>query len=159
MGWGNVMSLSDLASIGTLASSVAVFVSLIYLGLAMRQNAKHTRALIHQGRIERIMDSQLRAAEPALAAAIIAGNGGEPTPDAILRHQFNIYCWAVFMSMEDTFAQHAEGLIGDEQFKHLRRGLAGAMSQPGVRAFFCARADGSPFGALVDEVSASLLEA
>ncbi len=150
------MSLSDLASIGTLASSVAVLVSLIYLGLQMRQNAKHTRALIHQARIDRIVGNQLRAAEPGLAAVIIAGNGGEPTPEAILQRQFDYYCWSVFMSMEDTFAQHEDGLIGKAQFNDLRRGLAGTLSQPGLRAFFLAHAptDGSRFGAFVREILA-----
>jgi hypothetical protein len=150
------VSLADLASIGTLASSVAVFVSLIYLTLQMRQNTKHTKALIHQGRIERIVDMQLRAAEPSLAAAIIAGSGGEPTPDAVRQRQFNQYCWAVFMSMEDTFDQRADGLIGPDQFGDLRRGLVDVLSEPGIRAFFDARADGSPFARFVGEVIATL---
>jgi hypothetical protein len=148
------MSLSDLASLGTLASSVAVFLSLIYLGLQMRQNTKHTKALIHQGRIARVVDLQLRAAEPGLAAAIITGNGGAPTPEAILKQQFNQHCWATFMSMEDTFAQSAEGLVGPEQFEGLRRGLVGAMAEPGARAFFLAHADGSAFGRFIRESAA-----
>ena len=48
------MSLSDLAAIGSLISGVAVLISLIYLARQMRQNTKHTRALIQQGRVERI---------------------------------------------------------------------------------------------------------
>ena len=44
------MSLSDLASIGSLVSGVAVLVSLIYLSQQTRQNTKHSRALIQQGR-------------------------------------------------------------------------------------------------------------
>jgi hypothetical protein len=148
------VSLSDLASIGTLASSFAVLVSLIYLGLQIRQNAKHTKALIHQGRVARVADIQMRGTEPTVAAAIITGNGGEPTAEAVLRHQFNQYCWAVFMSMEDTFAQHAEGLLGPDQFEGLRRGLAGAASERGMRDFFLARVDGSPFGKFVGEVIA-----
>jgi hypothetical protein len=89
------MSLSDLASIGTLVSSVAVFVSLIYLGLQMRQNAKHTRALIHQARIDRVVGSQLRSTEPNLAASEAYDSGfaalvsetmaNKPSPVASLR--------------------------------------------------------------------------
>jgi hypothetical protein len=151
------MSLSDLASIGTLASSVAVFASLIYLSLQMRQNAKHTKALIHQGRVGRIVDAQLRAAaEPTLSAAILAGNGREATQEAVRAHQFDQYCWSVFMGMEDTFAQRADGLIGPDQFEQLRRGLLGVMSEPGSRAFFRARIDGSPFGRFVGGIIAGL---
>jgi len=153
------MSLVDLASLGTLASSVAVFVSLIYLAMQMRQNAKHTMALIHQGRVARIVDLQLRAADPAMAAAIIAGNGRAPTPEAVLEHQFAQHCWATFMSMEDTFAQRAEGLVGPEQFEGLRRGLVAVISEPGMQAFFLARADGSPFGQFIRENLARLSHA
>jgi hypothetical protein len=44
------MSLSDLASISNLVSSVAVLASLVYLAQQIRQNTKHTRTLIQQGR-------------------------------------------------------------------------------------------------------------
>jgi hypothetical protein len=44
------MNLSDLAAIGSLVSGIAVLVSLVYLAQQTRQNSKHTRALIQQGR-------------------------------------------------------------------------------------------------------------
>jgi len=44
------MSLSDLAAIGSLISGVAVLISLIYLSQQIRQNTKHSRAIIQQGR-------------------------------------------------------------------------------------------------------------
>jgi hypothetical protein len=155
---GDILGLSDLASVGTLLSSIAVLVSLVYLGLQMRQNAKHTRALIHQGRAQRIIDIQLGFADPAMAAAIIQGNGGEPTPDAVRKVQFDYFCWATIISMEDSFQQRSDGLLSDDQFDGLRRGLVGAMSSPGVRAFWQAtRAeDGSRFAAFVNDIIASL---
>src|SRR5262249_49939347 len=145
---------SDLASIGTLASSIAVFVSLIYVGLQMRQNAKHTRALIHQGRVARIVDFQLRCAEPSLSAAIVAGNGLEATQTTVREQQFHWFCLALFMSMEDTFDQNTEGLIGQKQFADLKRGLSGSISEPGLRAFFQSRVDDSPFGRYIGEIIA-----
>jgi hypothetical protein len=48
------MTLSDLASIGSLVSGTPVTASLIYLALQTHQDAKHTKALIHQGRAARI---------------------------------------------------------------------------------------------------------
>ena len=65
------MTLSDLAAIGSLASGVAVLVSLIYLGLQVHQSAKHTRALILQGRAERIVTHHLTIANSDLVAAWI----------------------------------------------------------------------------------------
>jgi hypothetical protein len=40
------MSLSDLASIGSFVSGAAVLVSLVYLRLQIRQNTRHSQALI-----------------------------------------------------------------------------------------------------------------
>ena len=49
--WRSVrMSLTDLASIGSLISSVAVLISLIYLALQVRQAEKNQQASIRQGR-------------------------------------------------------------------------------------------------------------
>jgi hypothetical protein len=49
------MTLSDISSIVGMISGLAVLASLIYLAQQNRQNVKHTRALIQQGRVERIV--------------------------------------------------------------------------------------------------------
>jgi hypothetical protein len=147
-----------LASIGTVVSSAAVLISVAYLGLQLRQNVRHTRALIHQGRVSLIVDLQMKYAEPTMAAAILKGNGEEPTPDAVQRMQFDLYCWSMLMSMEDTFAQHSDGLLSDVQFDGLRRGLRGAVSEPGVRTRwqYVLASDRSNFATYVREMIAGL---
>ena len=68
------MSLSDLASIGSLVSGIAVLVSLVYISQQTKQNSKHTRALIHQGRIGQTSNYlALFAADASLAE--VAGRG------------------------------------------------------------------------------------
>ena len=42
------MNLSDLSSIASLVSGIAVVVSLVYLAQQIRQNTKHSQALIQQ---------------------------------------------------------------------------------------------------------------
>jgi hypothetical protein len=44
-----MMTLSDLASIGSLVSGVAVLVSLVYLSSQVRQTEKNQRALMESG--------------------------------------------------------------------------------------------------------------
>jgi hypothetical protein len=60
-----MMKLSDLASIGSLISSAAVLISLVYLALQIRQAERNQRALIHQGRASRMI---------ALTASLIRGS-------------------------------------------------------------------------------------
>ena len=86
------MSLSDLASLGSFASGVAVTVSLIYLIIQTRQNVRHTRALIQQGATARTTQIALSQTDAANAAAFLAANGVDPTQEAIRRMQFAMMC-------------------------------------------------------------------
>lgn len=130
------MSLIDLASLGSFVSGIAVLISLIYLALQISQNAKHTRALIQQGRITGIIDQYLAMAATDLAAAYIVGNGGSATPEEIKRRQFFLECTTFQVRFDDTFTQHQEGLVNDDQFNRSCRHMVGVLREPGVRKFF-----------------------
>jgi len=133
------MSLSDLASIGNLVSGIAVLVSLIYLGLQVHQSAKHTQALILQGRAERIVNHHLTIANSDLVAAWIVENGGTATPEGIRRRQFLLQGMAYDFSWEDTFGQYEAGLLGIEQFADFRAHLAIILKDRGLRSYFSNR--------------------
>ena len=59
------MTLSDLASIGSLVSAAAVLVSLIYLGLQVNQAARNQRAAMVNGISARTSDQLLRVIRSA----------------------------------------------------------------------------------------------
>ncbi len=63
------MTLSDIASIGSLISGVAVLVSLAYLALQVRQTERNQRASIHQGASERSANLVLALSSPDHAAS------------------------------------------------------------------------------------------
>jgi hypothetical protein len=128
------MSLSDLASIGSLASGVAVLVSLIYLGLQTHQNAKHSRALIQQGRAGRIADTSLRVAELRDADGLDTcfRGGRDVTPKDLAR--FLNTCRAIFVSAEDSFLQHEQGLLDGVAFESFETSLRAGMDSPGIAA-------------------------
>jgi hypothetical protein len=71
------MSLSDLASIGSFVSAVAVVVTLAFLTLQMRQTNRNQRALMQQGRSARVADSVLKTAEPAMSERHTRGAAGD----------------------------------------------------------------------------------
>jgi hypothetical protein len=58
------MSLADLAS---LASSVAVVVSLLFLGLQIRQTNRNQRSLMQQGRSARNVELLSRLSDPRVS--------------------------------------------------------------------------------------------
>lgn len=131
------MSLADLAIIASIVSSLAVAASLVYLGLQTHQNIKHTRALIEQARINRIIAQYLAMADESVVAAHIAGNGGAVTPEEIKRRQFWLECSAQRFSWQDAFFQKTQGLISDETFAASRAFFVERLKQePGLCAYF-----------------------
>lgn len=133
------MSLSDFASIASIISSVAVAASLLYLGLQAHQNAKHTRALIQAGRIDRLMNQMIGFSDADKCAAYLVGNGQEPTQSAIKERQFMMQCLGQAATMLDVLTQHNDGLLGDEQFNGVCATYRVWLREPGFRQQMLAR--------------------
>ena len=133
------MTLADLSSLGSLVSALAVAGSLIYLGLQTHQAAKHTRALILQGRVERVVNHHLAMAASDLVSAWIVENGDAPTAENIRRRQFWLQGMAYDLSWEDTFAQYDSGLLSAEQFADFRAHIATFLKAPALHRYFSNR--------------------
>jgi hypothetical protein len=128
--------LSDLASIATAISGLAVTASLIYVGIQTRQNVRHTRALIHQGTAARTTNILLGFTNTETVTAWIEGNGGTATPELIRQMQFYYQCGIAMIAMEDYFSQHEDGLLSDEQFSRGRATFRERLREPGLRAYW-----------------------
>ena len=128
------MTLSDLASIGSLISGVAVLASLIYLAQQTRQNVRHSRALIQQGRAARISDTALRLAELRESDAIDRCFEGSPEVSAKDLARFLFLCRAIFVSAEDSYFQHQQGLLDDMAFESFESSVKSGMGAGGVAA-------------------------
>ena len=111
----------------------AVAASLFYLGLQAHQNAKHARALIQAGRVDRLMNQMIGFSDADKCAAYLAGNGLEPTQDAVKKRQFMMQCLAQVATMLDVFTQHSSGLLSDEQFKGVCGTYRVWLREPGFR--------------------------
>lgn len=128
------MSLSDLASIGSFISGAAVLVSLVYLSLQIRQNSRHSQALIQQGRAARVAETALRFAELRNSDGLDKCFNGDPDVSAKDLARFLYICRAAFVSAEDSFFQHREGLLGGLAFGSYEAGLKTGLGAPGLGA-------------------------
>jgi hypothetical protein len=157
------MSLSDLASIGSLVSGVAVFGSLVLLFFQLRQlnqqvrlAEKNQQAAVRQGRITRSVDIQLARSDPSRADAYRRGlqNPGEITETELT--QFLAICRASFYHTEDAFYQHEEGLLNEDAFATALAGVRAVAGYPGWRTAWKAsrRAHAGRFGDFMDSVFA-----
>jgi len=128
------MSLSDLASIGSFVSGVAVLISLIYLALQVRQAERNQRAILQQGRAARAVDTLLRIAEPDVIDAYFRGSDGDDSITETEFRQFYFLFQASMTGFEDTYFQHRNGMLADEAFESTAATLKFSFGRPGNRA-------------------------
>src|SRR5579859_3500965 len=110
------MTLSNLASIGSLVSGVAVLISLIYLAQQIRQSAQNQRAAVHQGRSVAISDLLIRIAEPSLARTFSRAALGDREIPVEEFYQYLNLLGALLIGWEDHFAQHQSDMLSDDRF-------------------------------------------
>jgi hypothetical protein len=101
------MSLAELAS---LASSVAVVVSLVFLGLQIRQSNRNQRSLMQQGRSARNVELLSRLSDPRVSDVISRSANGETLSDQDCFVLYG-YLTSVFWSYEDCFFQFHLGML------------------------------------------------
>jgi hypothetical protein len=128
------MSLSDLASLGSFVSGLAVLVSLIYLALQVRQTKRNQQIAIRHSRATRVVELHLALADLAVADAWLHGSASprDITPTEV--SQFTNLCRALFFHFEDSFYQREEGLLNDDAFETVVAGARLSARSPGFRA-------------------------
>ena len=146
------MSLSDLASLGSFVSGVAVLISLVYLALQVRQAERNQRGLMQQGRAERQADHALRLAEPGLAEVYFKGVMQPEDLSAAEADRFFSICRASFLSAEDSVLQHKAGLLDEAAYRTFLAGWSFVAALPGVCAAWriTSQLYGSEFASVMD---------
>src|ERR1700733_2700237 len=127
------MTLSDVASIGSLISGSAVLVSLVYLSLQVRQTDRNQQATIRQGRINRAVELVTTRMVPTVAEAISMGLEGDPSLSAEQLALFVSYVDGYFLHAEDTYYKHEVGLLNEAAFATFAAYQRVAFTQCGMR--------------------------
>lgn len=105
------MSLTEISTIASIISSLAVAASLAYLALQTHQNAKHTKAFVWNAIEDRNVNMPLAMAGENLCRAAIIANGGEATPEAVRQRQCELMYKAILSNYIDLFRQGEMGII------------------------------------------------
>ena len=129
------MSLSDLASLGTFVSGLAVVVSLIYLALQVRHAEKTQRALMHQARAERLINAGLASMQPEIADTVTKMMTGDPlSPRETLQAYYYMRIQVVIV--EDALWQHQAGFLDKDSLDTAILNLQRIMLFPACRAAY-----------------------
>jgi hypothetical protein len=131
-----LMSLTDLAAIASVISSAAVAITLIFLALQVRQAEKNQRAMMQQGRADRVSAQALQVASNPQFSVLF--NKGMQRPEELTREeldQFILLLRGLFLSGEDSFLQHQAGLLDKAAYRSHVAGTRYMLSAwPGLRA-------------------------
>lgn len=130
---GDGVTLSDLAAIGGLVSSLAVVTTLAFLMLQMRQADKNQKALLQQGRSARVTDLILKRTEPELSKALARGLQADLTIEDWQVEAVNAFFAALFWSIEDSFLQFRTGLQLATAWETDKATLRGFFAVPACR--------------------------
>jgi hypothetical protein len=128
------MSLSDLASLGSFVSGLAVLISLIYLALQVRWTKRNQQIAIRHSRVSRTVELHVALADPGVADAWLHGSGSPQEITQTELGQFINLCRALFFHFEDSFYQREEGLLNDHAFETVVAGARLIARSPGLRA-------------------------
>ena len=159
------MTLSDLASMGSFVSGLAVLISLVFLYFQLRQvhaqaqQAERTQqATIRHTRAARIVDIALASAEPSWADAVRKGTSGDVDLSATQLFQFTNYMIARLSNAEDAFYQHREGAFDKAAFDRFVIRMKMMLNAAGMRAVYKrTRANfGGEFIAFMDKLVAEV---
>ena len=127
------MSLSDLASVGSFVSGLAVVVTLIFLLLQMRQANLNQRALMQQMRSARSIDTILRQSDSYFSETHCLAYQNSPTLTEAQILSFMQSMAATFFNWEDSFLQLKIGTLDASSFESDDNGLRRAAVLPAFR--------------------------
>jgi hypothetical protein len=127
------MTLSDLASIGSLVSGVAVLISLIYLALQMRQSERNQRAMIQQARASRTSDLMVSVSQPGIIESYYKVMDGDGDVSIVDIRRFGTLFRASLYGFEDAYFQHKNRLLDDNAFASTLGTIRWVLRWPGVR--------------------------
>jgi hypothetical protein len=148
------MTLSDLSSIGSLVSGLAVLVSLVYLSLQVRQTEKNQRALMNQGVLSRGVSLGVYLTQPHINDVWTRVLSGETEFSAPEISQLTMAMRTKLLNLQDAFVQHSAGLIDDITFENAFNMAKAFMAQPIYRALWTRSREtfASDMSAMVDRI-------
>lgn len=158
------MSLSDLASLGSFVSGVAVLISLVFLYFQLRQvnqqvrqAERNQRATIAQVRASRTVEIALRNADQSTATAYWRAVGGAVDLTATELQQFMAFFRAFLFNSEDTFLQDHHGLLEEATHRAYLASMGATWASPAYRLAWPLMRNGvgAEYAAFVDDLIAA----
>ena len=130
------MSLSDVASIAGVLSSLAVFASVIYLAMQVRQSDRNQRTLLQQATSVRTMETIWKFGEPHNAEIIARALSGEVDFTTTQATQLANLMRATLFGLQDQYLLQKLALVSPTQVATNERGMLRMFGAPAFRGLW-----------------------
>jgi hypothetical protein len=128
------MTLTDLASVGSFVSGIAVVISLIYLAVQVRHAQKTQRALMHQARTERLINASLECMHTDICETVTKMANGEQLSSPLELMRAYYYMRIQVVTVEDALWQHEAGFLDKDSLDTAILNLQRVVMLPAARA-------------------------
>ena len=128
------MPLDQIANIAEISAAALLIVSLIYVGIQIRQNTRSVRGTTLQMNTDFWGTLFLRLAEPEMSRAYAAGMAGKPDIRPAHYIQFFFICRSMFLGLENQYYQFRQGVLDREIYFAYERSIqTQLLASPGFR--------------------------
>ena len=117
------MPLDQIANIAEISAAALIIVSLIYVGIQIRQNTRAVRGSTLQMNTDFWGALFLRLAEPEVARGYAEGMAGQPDIRPAHFTQFFFICRAMFLGFENQYYQFRQGILDREIYLAYERSM------------------------------------
>lgn len=129
------MTLSELASLGSFVSGVAVVFSFVFLALRTHQSARNQRAIIHNERTRLVQDLTVQSFGTYEGAqTMLRGNAADVSLDTAQARQYLAMLLSVLRLFEEFYYQHRDGMMDEARWHSNSLRMHGFLAVPGMRA-------------------------
>ncbi|NNF22896.1 MAG: hypothetical protein HKN67_13225 [Saprospiraceae bacterium] len=118
-----MMNWEAISTIIQILGTFAVFASLVYLAIQVRQNSQIAQSSVRHAIAETIMSppNNFIQSDSFRHAFIAHLNGKKITPDQEL--QLQVYCYMTLKSWENIYYQYQNGMLSNEEWRPMRENL------------------------------------
>ena len=130
------MNLEQAYFISQVISTIALVLSVVYLGRQTHLAARSNFAQMHQARSQQLHEITLMLTDPELGPLIKAGLHGDTGLNDTQVRRFYFYGATQLRLQEEIFRQWKDGTIGTDRWRTTERMLKGMASAPGFQSCF-----------------------
>lgn len=131
------MGLDNLANLAEILAAILVIISLVYVGVQIKQNTSALRSNTAHNTSEGFTDLYLILAKSKEMSDIFArGSHDFDSLDSIEKVQFYAYFHKFFRNYENAYYQFSRSALEYESFDGLTKQLEMVSSMPGVRVYW-----------------------